>query len=310
MQVLDAAAVRARLPYPALVEALRQRFREGCEVPPRHVHALGEPGATLLLMPAWRAGKRLAVKAVNVFGSNAARGLPAVHASVQLFDAATGVPLAWLDGGELTARRTVAASALAADYLARPSPEHLLVIGAGRLARELPLAMRTVRPSLRRFSVWARRRLQAEALAADWRALGLAAQACDSLEPVVRQADMVSCATLSESPLVQGRWLPPGCHLDLIGSFTPAMREADGDCLRRAAVWVDTTEALAKAGDLLQAQAEGAFDASALIGDLAGLCRATCRARGRAGEITLFKSVGTALEDLAAAELAVDGAGG
>ena len=126
------------------------------------------------------------------------------------------------------------------------------------------------------------------------------------LEAAVRSADIVSCVTLSTTPLVRGAWLGPGTHLDLVGSFTPAMREADGDCLCRSRVWVDTPEALAKSGDLLLAASEGAFDPAATQGTLADLCRGT-GGRLAADEITLFKSVGTALEDLAAAELVFDG---
>lgn len=313
MQQFDAAATRAALPLPALVEALRQRFIAGCEVPPRQVLSVpggapGAPGGTVLLMPAWRPGGRLGVKTVNVFPGNAGLGLPSLHAVYTLFDAATGVPLAHLDGSEITTRRTVAASALAASMLAAPVARRLLVVGAGRLARELPAAMRAVRPGLAEVAVWNHRAEGAERLAQAWRDEGLDAVAEPDLEAAVRRADIVSCVTLSTVPLVRGAWLKAGAHLDLIGGFTPAMRESDGDCLRRAGVWIDTEEALAKAGDLLQAEAEGAFDRAALQGTLAQLCRGECPARRDAAQITLFKSVGTALEDLAAAELAFDGA--
>ncbi len=310
MQILDAEATRAALPFPALIEALRAMFVSGCEVPPRHVHRVpaadGQPAGTVLLMPAWRAGRRMGIKTINIFAGNAALGLPGLHAVYNLFDARSGVPLAQLDGNEITTRRTVAASALAASYLALPQARRLLVVGAGRLAQWLPAAMQVVRPSLRQFAVWNHRPDGARALARQWQAAGLDAEAEPDLEAAVRRADIISCVTLATAPLVRGAWLSPGCHLDLIGGFTPAMREADGDCLRRARVWVDTEEALGKAGDLLQAMAEGAFGAAALQGTLAGLCGGRAGGRAAAGEITLFKSVGSALEDLAAAELAYD----
>lgn len=310
MLVFDAEATRRALPYPALIEALRNRFAAGCEVPPRHVHALagadGQPAGSTLIMPAWVPGGRLGIKTVNVFPGNAARGLPALHATYALFDASTGVPLAQLDGSEITTRRTVAASALAASYLARDDACRLLVVGAGRLAREVPAAMRVARPGLTQVRVWARRPAQARALANDWCAQGIDAEPVDDLEVAVRAADIVSCVTLATTPLVQGAWLTPGAHLDLVGGFTPQMRECDGEAVRLARVWIDTAEALAKAGDLLQAQAEMAFDPAATQGTLADLCRGQCPARRSATEVTLFKSVGTALEDLAAAELALD----
>ncbi|MBL8331919.1 MAG: ornithine cyclodeaminase family protein [Rubrivivax sp.] len=308
MQHFDALSTAAGTPMGPLIQALRRRFAEGCEVPQRHVHAVGDAGQ-VLLMPAWRPGGRLGIKTVNVFAGNAARGLPALHAVYTLFDATTGVPLAQMDGGVLTSRRTVAASALAADHLARPDARTLLVVGSGQLAKLVPEAMRSVRPSIDRVRVWNHRPEGARRLADQWRGQGLAAEAVDDLEAAVRSADIVSCVTLSTAPLVQGRWLQPGSHLDLVGGYTPTMRESDGECLRRARVWVDTPEALAKAGDLLQAAAEGAFDPARVQGTLADLCRGLAGGRADQTECTLFKSVGTALEDLAAAELVFDGHG-
>lgn len=307
MLTFDAEATRAALPMAALVDALRAMFVSGCEVPARHVHAVGDAG-TVLLMPAWRVGRRLGIKTVNVFPGNTAHGLPALHAVYTLFDATTGAPLAQIDGGEITARRTVAASALAAGWLARHDARRLLVVGAGRVAALVPEAMRAVRPGLAQIEVWNHRPARAAALAGRWRAEGLDARAVTDLERAVREADIVSCATLATSPLVQGRWLAEGTHLDLVGAFTPQMCEADADCLRRCRVWVDTPEALAKAGDLLQAAAAGAFDPAAVQGTLATLARGEAPVRGSERERTLFKSVGTALEDLAAAELVFDGA--
>ena len=207
-----------------------------------------------------------------------------------------------MDGSELTARRTAAVSALAAFYLARGDAQNLLLVGAGRVAALLPQALRSVRPNLHAVRVWSRNMASAESLAAQLRAQGFAALAAPDLEAATRQAHLISCATLSNAALVQGAWLAHGTHLDLIGSFTPQMREADGACFARARVFVDTPEALAKSGDLLQAAAEGNFAADQLQGTLAELCQGKKPGRRDAREITLFKSVGTALADLAAAE--------
>ena len=303
MLYFDAQAVRRALPWETLIPALRQAFIRGCEVPTRHVHAIGNEG-TALLMPAWRAGGALGVKTVTIFPGNGALGLPAVHAVYTLFSASTGVPLAVMDGSELTARRTAAASALAASLLARPDARRLLLVGAGRVAALVPAALRTVLPGLVEVQVWCRRAQPAEALVQRLLEQGFRARASTSadLQAGVEQADVVSCATLATQALVHGAWLQPGAHLDLIGSFTPSMREADGACFARGRVFVDTEEALAKAGDVLRAIAEGAFTPAALQGTLATLCLAPDTGRRTAHEITLFKSVGTALEDLAAAE--------
>ena len=304
MRVFDADATRAALPFERLVPALKAMFAAGSEAPPRHVHEVRSPGGgfTSLIMPAWVPGRCYGVKTINVAPGNAALGLPGLHAVYLLFDATTGVPLALLDGDELTARRTVAASALAASWLAREDARHLLIVGAGRIAKQLPAAYRVVRP-IERATVWARSAAKAEALAGELRGEGIAAEAATNLEAAVRAADIVSCATLSETPLIHGPWLQPGSHLDLIGGFTPAMREADDDCFAGAEIYIDTDEALKKSGDLLGPMSRGVFAASDVRGTLATLARGEAAGRRSHEERTVFKSVGHALEDLAAAML-------
>ena len=304
MQIVDAATTRQHLPLGPLIAALRRMFASGCEVPLRHTHRIDDVG-TLLLMPAWRAGARLGLKTVTIFPANSAAGLPGLHSTYLLFDAATGVPLAQLDGNEITSRRTAAASALAASYLSRTDAHRLLVLGTGRVASLLAEAMRAVRP-IQEVVVWNHRAASAQSMVDTLDAQGFRAHVATSLEDAVTAADIVSCATLATAPLIRGEWLQPGTHLDLIGSFTPQMCEADATCFARSRVFVDTAEALAKSGDVLQAVAAGAFDASQLQGTLAELCTGTHQGRREAAEITLFKAVGTALEDLAAAEMVAD----
>ena len=145
MKILTATETRTALPFDRLIEALRRMFVEGCEVPLRHTHTLkasdGSQG-TVLIMPAWRAARYLGIKTVNIFPGNSARGLPGLFATYVLYDARTGEPLAHIDGNEITARRTAAASALAASMLARPNARRLLVVGAGRVASLIPEAYR------------------------------------------------------------------------------------------------------------------------------------------------------------------------
>ncbi|ROR34228.1 ornithine cyclodeaminase family protein [Inmirania thermothiophila] len=306
---VDAAPLAEALPYDALVEALRRAFAEGCVQPPRAHLALGpqEADGTLLLMPAWRPGAAAGTKLVTVFPRNAARGLPSVHGVYVLFDGATGAPRAILDGTELTRRRTAAASALAASFLARADAATLVVVGTGALAPHLARAHAAVRP-IRRIAVWGRRAERARTLAAQLAAAlpGVAVEAAPELAAAVAEADIVTCATLATEPLVRGAWLRPGAHLDLVGGFTPAMREADDEAVRRARLFVDTREgALREAGDLVQPLRAGVIAETDVRGDLFALCRGEARGRTGADEITLFKSVGCALEDLAAAELAL-----
>lgn len=305
MRVLDHAAVAAALPWPDLVEALARLFREGdCEAPLRHVHPLPGGDSALLLMPAWRRGGFSGVKVVQVSPGNAALGLPAVHATYLLSDAATGRPLAVLDGGELTDRRTAAASVLAARRLARADSARLLLLGSGRVARALAAAYASAF-ALTDIAVWSRGGANAERLARDLAASGLPARAVASPDP--SGADVVSAATLSEAPLVRGAEVAPGTHVDLVGAFRPTMREADGALLARATVVVDTRAgALAEAGDVVQAIREGHLAPEGVAADLAALCRGEHPGRARADEVTVFKSVGWAGEDLAAAALAYE----
>ena len=310
MRYFDAAAIRSRLPWPRMLAALDAMLRDAVAAPLRANHPIavpGEPDATLLLMPAWRSGRRIGVKLVTVFPGNAARNERAVGAVYVLFDARDGKPLAMFDGEELTARRTAGASAYAARYLARADARHLVVVGSGRVARELVSAHMHVRP-VDRVSVWSRTAKHAEAAAVAMAEEGIPVSATRDLERAVRDADIVSCATLSTEPLVRGAWLRPGTHLDLVGAFNPKMRETDDAAMARADLIVVDSRAgaLAEGGDIVSALASGAIDASAIGAELADLARARHPGRTRDDEITVFKSVGFALEDLAAAEAVLD----
>ncbi|MFM9899708.1 MAG: ornithine cyclodeaminase family protein, partial [Polaromonas sp.] len=257
---------------------------------------------TVLIMPAWQPGKFMGIKTVNIFPGNSARGLPGLFSTYTLYDAQTGQPLAQIDGNEITSRRTAAASALAASYMAAPGARTLLVVGCGRVGSLIPDAYRAVLPT-EQVLLWDRTPAHAETLAQQLRAEGLNASAFPDLQAAVRQADVVSCATLANAPIVQGAWLRPHSHLDLIGSFTPLMREADDACFAGARLVVDTPEALQKSGELLGPMARGVFRAESVAGTLADLCRGTTHGRSSTTSRTVFKSVGTALEDLAAAML-------
>ncbi|MEZ5839814.1 MAG: ornithine cyclodeaminase family protein [Hyphomicrobiales bacterium] len=310
MRVLAAAEIDEVLDFPGLIEALREAFRSDVETPLRHHHTIARPDAdaTLLLMPAWTgpsvaAGGHVGVKVVSVFPANGGKGLPSVMGAYLLLCGETGRPLAVMDGQALTLWRTAAASALAASCVAAPGASRMLMVGTGALAPYLVAAHRAVRP-ITDVAVWGRDTAKAEALAARLRADGIAAAAVADLEPAARAADIISCATLSKSPLVMGDWLKPGAHLDLVGAFRPDMRESDDAAVSRASIFVDTRAgALTEGGDLADPLARGIIGADAVRADLFDLVAGRHAGRGDAGEITLFKSVGTAIEDLAAARL-------
>ncbi len=308
MRVIDAAAIDGALTFPVLIDALEAAFHGGVIAPTRHHHRIARPDAdaTLLLMPAWtesaEAGGCLGVKIVTVFPGNAARSLPSIAGIYVLSDGATGAPLAVLDGARLTLWRTAAASALASRAMARPDASRMLMVGAGALAGFLVAAHASVRP-IASVAVWNRSPTGAEACAASLRARGFDASAATDLEGEARRADLISCATLATAPLIRGEWLKPGAHLDLVGAFNLSMREADDAALRRARVLVDTPAALTEGGDVAVAIKSGAYEAGMVAGTLFDLAAGRVEPRRNPEEVTLFKSVGASLEDLAAAML-------
>jgi len=300
---LDADMVSRATPMPALIAALRTAFGGGrYDAPPRFASDMGDT-ASLLVMPAWNPSTRIGVKIVNV--DRAAR--PAVRASYVLLDRSSAQPLALLEGAALTRRRTAAASVLAATFLARPESRCLLLLGTGALIPTLAEAYTGAFP-IDRILIWGRDTAKTAQTVAALRALGLPVEAASDIASALAKADIVSSATLATAPLIAGAALRPGMHIDLIGAFRPEMCEADGAAFARSRVFVDTIEgAIEEAGDLLQAIAAGDMTARAIEGDLATLCRGHHPGRaGDAAAITLFKSVGTAIEDLAAAELVFD----
>jgi ornithine cyclodeaminase/alanine dehydrogenase-like protein (mu-crystallin family) len=308
MRFIAAEEIDAALDFPVLIAALKSAFRADFNVPLRHHHAIEREGetATLLLMPAWtsaRAESFLGAKIVTVFPGNVSRGAPSVTGVYLLLSGETGMPLAAFDGRALTLWRTAAASALAAAYLAREDADHLLLVGAGALAPYLIRAHASVRP-IRKVSIWNRTVARAEALAASLQAEKFDVSVVQKLEDAASKADIVSCATLSSDPVVRGAWMKAGAHLDLVGGFTPAMRETDDDAIERARVYVDTRAGVIKeAGDIADPLRRGILREEDIRGDLFELCRGTAKGRAAKDEITLFKSVGSAIEDLAAAML-------
>lgn len=303
-----------------------------------------EEGGALLLMPAWDDGSYFGVKLVAVSPHNRREGRPTIQGIYTLFETKTGAPILQVDAKALTKLRTAAASALASRFLSRPESGTLLLVGTGALAPYLIRAHASVRP-IEQVLIWGRSPEKAETLAkslenthlsekpkarswqpALWRLFQTlfrlptshfplqdqsAPEPKYSITPVrqlsraVPEADIISCATMSPTPLIAGKWLRPGQHLGLVGSFRPNMREADDEAIRRATVYVDTMEgALKETGDIVQPIRNGTLRPEDIPGDLFSLCRREAPGRRSPEEITVFKSVGHALEDLAAAKLA------
>ena len=305
---LDAKTVTRTLPYDQLIEALAIAFTQDFEVPQRaHIDVPVPNGVAgnLLLMPAWQSGGSMGVKIATVFPDNVKQGHQAVFASYILMSAVTGKPVAVLDGSELTLRRTAAASALASRFLSRENSEKLLMVGTGNLASHVIAAHRVVRP-IKEIVVWGRSPDMAAKIVQKVASDSIRVSVAEDLQQAVDAADIISCATLAKDPLIQGDWLRKGQHVDLIGAFRPDMREVDTAAIVRASVYVDTRAgACSEAGEIVQALHDNSISDDHILGELRDLATGKITGRADDHDITLFKSVGTALEDLAAAELAV-----
>lgn len=304
MRTIDNETIDQVLNYDKMLEALYKIFISKFTMPVRHHHFYNTPDSAenaLILMPAWT-DKYLGCKQVIVAPKNAEQHLPAIHALYTLFNAETGVPLAQMDATKLTSVRTACASALAAKYLARENAENLLVIGSGSVAYHLAQAHSSVR-SYKHIEVWARNSDKAQALLDSLKEQGFTnVSLANDLQAAIQKADVISSATLSKEPIIKGEWLKPGVHLDLIGSHTPKTREADDEVIRRSTIYADSREgALHETGELAIPIASGLLDPKDVQADLVELCKANKLARKNEEEITLFKSAGLAIEDLAAA---------
>jgi ornithine cyclodeaminase len=308
VRLIDRDAIDGVLDFPAVIDALASAFAGGFIGPARHHHTLDQnSGATQLLMPAWtndlpRPGSFLGTKIVSIFPQNSAQRIAAVNGSYVLQSGETGLPLAVFDGTRLTHWRTAAVSALGSRYLARPNACRLLVCGAGALAPMLIVAHGTVR-AIEKVFIWNHHRAGAEKLVGMFRAEGWDAHVAEDLPRAVAQADIVSCATLAREPFLRGDWLSPGAHVDLVGSFNLRMREADAVTLQRARIFIDTARALTEGGDVALAIAAHEIAQEQVAGGLAQLIAGSIAGRRDAQEITLLKSVGTAIADLAVAIL-------
>ncbi len=292
------------LDFPSLMEALREGFRSDITVPLRHQHPFGDH-SMLILMPAWQEKGYLGVKLLTVNPLNQGSGLPSIQGLYLLFNAETGQPIAQIDAPVLTNYRTAAASALAAGFLARQNARTFLMVGTGSLAPYLVRAHCTGR-HFDRVGIWGRNQDKADRLAKELKDEVENLVVETDLSSAVKNAEVISVATLSEFPLIRGQWLQPGTHLDLVGSYRPAMREADDLVITRSTVFIDTVHGLQESGDLVQPIQNGILEETSLGGTLYDLCRGEKRGRTSEEQITLFKSVGHASEDLMAAVLAYE----
>ncbi|MCP5533407.1 MAG: ornithine cyclodeaminase family protein [Akkermansiaceae bacterium] len=311
MKLFDSSRVHQALRFPEFIDELERCFAGDFTMPARQVMPLdpGGPGHdAFAMLPAWN-DQVIALKAFTYFPKNEAPDLT-VYAKILLFDRRNGVPLAMVDGTSVTYFRTAGVSALAARLLSREESEEMLLINTGRLAPYLARAHVSVRP-LKRMRIWGRNPDKAARLAAELAPEfpGLEITSVDEIERACATADLIVCATNSHEPLVRGGWVKPGAHVNLFGNHHADKRECDTDLVVNAGVWVDSMEnCMREAGEILVPIQEGRITADHVLGELRDLCRRESRGRQGADEITMFKSVGCALGDLAGAKAVFEGA--
>lgn len=307
MKLIDADQVNRSLQFPALIEALDQGFAQDFGMPQRQVFSLSPDPAKhdgFAVLPAWNQDV-IGVKAFTYFPDNAAQGYASLYSKILLFSREHGVPLAMVDGTSVTYWRTAAVSALASRYLSRSDSRKLLLLGTGKLAMPLVLAHLAVRQITQVF-LWGRNAVKVAEL--KQRLTLLLPQhefvVVEDLAACAGQADIIVSATGSPAPVLSGAWIAAGTHVDLLGNHSPKGRECDSELIQKSSVFVDSLQnVLNEAGELLIPIQEGVFDPSQIRAELADLCRKQVTGRSTAQEITLFKSVGTALSDLIAAHL-------
>lgn len=308
MQMIGEHELAERLGWPELIGAIETELKAGRVTSPERSNiAIPMPGggtSNLLVMPAWVEGESLGVKLVTFFPENGAKGLSTINASYALFSGADGRLQAVIEGDELTARRTAAASALAARFLARRDARQLLVVGTGQLSAKVAAAHASVR-SYERIEIYGRSEAKAGAVVAALAADGIRAHVARDLDAAVGAADVISSVTSSTAPLILGGHVKPGTHVDLIGAFKDDMRESDDALVTKASLFVDFRPGAMKAGDLAQPLAAGLISEADIKADLAELAAGKHGGRKADEEITFFKSAGFSLLDLAAARLAV-----
>lgn len=303
MLVVSGEQVHRICGWADLVAAVREAHRGEKPLIGRASLAAERGGVThtYFNLPAFLPGVAMGTKIATILPDNPVRhpGLPSIQALYALFDGEDGTPAAVIEGTALTYRKTAADSALGSQLLSREDARLLLMVGAGGLAPYLARAHLAIRPSLRKVLVWNRTLERAETLAAELRAEGADAAAVPDLDAAVPEADILSCSTASSEPLVKGALLRPGAHLDLVGGFTPTMRECDDDAVRRARLFVDEASInLDLCGDLIDPIGRGVIPRAKVEGDLYDLCRDDDRVNRKPEEITLFKNGGGGHLDL------------
>lgn len=303
---IDSDFICQNTDFKTLIDALKSGFAQNTiHIPMRHHHDFPNPKedkeTTLLLMPAWNPSQEAGVKIVTVSPNNSKYNLPSIQGIYLYIDAHLGTIKALIEAKALTAKRTAATSALASSFLSNPNSSSLLMIGTGALSANLILAHAAVRP-IRKVYVWGRDFKKAKMVCKELESELFEIQPIPEIQGKIAEVDIISCATLSSMPLVLGKYVGEGQHIDLVGSYKKDMREADNEAISKSRVFIDTPAALKETGDIILPIQEGILAENDIQANLFELCNLSKMGRKAQQEITLFKSVGHALEDLIAAK--------
>ncbi len=309
MIILSEDKVHSSLTFPELIEKLKNAFSKPHSMPQRNVYDLDsnpDNHDAFAVLPSWN-DETIAVKAFTYLPDNPEQSaeLKSIYAQIMLFDRKTGLPQAVVDGTSATYWRTAAVSGLACSFLARSDASKLLLCGTGHLSPYMALAHASVR-DIREIKVWGRSPEKIQGVVDDIlkQRPDIHVSISNDFESDIAWADIISCATRSPTPLFSGKWVKPGTHIDLVGNHIKTCREVDTECMQRSEVYVDgTVNTSAEAGELLIPIAEGAYELEQVKGELSQLCSGDVHGRNNEQDITLFKSVGTALADLVCAQL-------
>jgi ornithine cyclodeaminase/alanine dehydrogenase-like protein (mu-crystallin family) len=311
MEMIDAKRVHELLDFDGLIAALRTAHMGGMPKKSDRIiyqepNPEGQPDIFIIL-PAWEPGEGILAKMVTSFPNNKERhGLPTVNSIYVFINGQTGAVEAIVDGEAMIFRKTSSDSAFGSSLLSRPDAENFLMVGAGGLAPYLVEAHLTARPGIKRISIWNRTASNAEALVRKLAGQGITAEVVVDLDAAVADADIISSATMASSPHIKGRLLKPGAHIDLVGSFTPEMREADDDVLRRATIFVDHRQTTERSGEFLGPFERGIITLDDVKADLFELCQGKAPGRQSDTEITMMKNGGGSHMDYYVAKYLMD----
>ena len=304
MRLITAEQVHKVCTFPELVRTFDDYHRDApADLKDMLMSSIQEgstPDNHILIRAAWSHGSALGLKAATIFPSNTVNSdLPAIHAIYALFDGQNGIPIAVIDGTSLTYYKTAADSALGSKYLANSNVENMAMIGAGAMAPYLIQAHCAIHSSIRKVTIWNRTMSKAGYLAKSLFIDNVEIHACDDIESTVANAELVSSATMAKDPIIFGEWLKPGTHLDLVGAFTPEMREADDTTIRKSRVFVDSRKTtIGEIGEITIPIETGIISESDVLADLFDLCLENSPGRKSKEEITLFKNGGGGHLDL------------